>query len=65
MKTQHNIGKEILAGLKEIQAWQCGKKKLKVTNLSVSDANSAAKDRKDKAPSFVGQKPILSVKEGF
>lgn len=45
MKTQRNIGQEILEGIEEIQAWQCGKKKLKVTHVSMPNARDVAKIR--------------------
>lgn len=38
MKTKRNIGQEILDGIKEIKAWQLGKKKLKVTKIELPSA---------------------------
>jgi putative transcriptional regulator len=45
MKTQRNIGQEILAGIKEIQAWQRGEKKLKTTRISMPAAEDVANIR--------------------
>lgn len=42
MKTQRDIGKEILEGLEEIKQWQQGKKKLKVTHISFPTAEDVA-----------------------
>lgn len=45
MKTKRNIGKEILDGIKEIQAWQRGEERLKVTRLYMPGAEDVAKIR--------------------
>jgi putative transcriptional regulator len=45
MKTQRNIGKEILEGIEEIRAWQCGEKKLKVTRIAMPHAKDVIKIR--------------------
>jgi len=42
MKKERNIGKEILAGIKEIKEWQQGKKKLKSTHLKLPQPVDAA-----------------------
>lgn len=46
MKKERNIGQEILSGLKEINEWQKGKKKLKVTRVSLPSAGDVTKIRK-------------------
>lgn len=40
MSTKRNIGHEILEGVKEITVWRRGEKKLKVTKVSLPDAES-------------------------
>lgn len=45
MKKERNLGQEILDGLKEIEQWKKGGKKLKVTNFSAPHAQDVAKIR--------------------
>jgi putative transcriptional regulator len=45
MKTERNISLEILDGIQEIKEWQQGKKKLKVTSVSLPTADDVAKIR--------------------
>jgi len=45
MKTQRDIGKEILEGIQEIKAWQRGEKKLKITRISMPSASDVSKIR--------------------
>ncbi len=45
MKRERNIGQEILAGIQEIKKWQQGKKKLKVTRMSLPGASDVVKIR--------------------
>ncbi len=40
-----DLGKEILEGIKEIRAWQLGKKKLKVSRVTLPDAKEVAQIR--------------------
>ncbi len=47
MTGHRNIGKEVLQGLKEIKAWQKGKKNLKVTKITLPDAKDVAHIRED------------------
>ena len=42
MKAKRDIGQEILEGIKEIKAWQQGKKKLKVTHVTLPGAEDVA-----------------------
>lgn len=42
---KHNIGQEILEGIKEIAVWQHGKKKLKVTKIELLDADNPVVQR--------------------
>lgn len=42
MKSKRNIGQEILEGLKEIRAWQQGKKELKVTKIEMPSAEDVS-----------------------
>lgn len=37
MRAKRSIGNEILEGLKEIETWRCGKKKLKITKIKRSN----------------------------
>jgi putative transcriptional regulator len=45
MKKERNIGQEILEGIQEIKEWQQGKKKLKVTRVSMPTASDVAQIR--------------------
>jgi putative transcriptional regulator len=45
MKTQRNIGQEILDGIADIKAWQRGEKKLKVTSVSLPTAEDVPRIR--------------------
>ena len=45
MKKERDIGQEILDGIKEIKEWQRGKKKLKVTHVSMPSANDVPRIR--------------------
>lgn len=45
MKNTRNIGQEILEGIQEIKEWQEGKKKLKVTRISMPTASDVAQIR--------------------
>src|SRR6185312_5589202 len=47
MKKERNIGQEILSGIREIKKWQQGKKKLKITQVSLPRANDVAKIRQN------------------
>lgn len=47
MTDRRNIGKEILHGLKEISAWQKGKKQLKVSKMTLPEAKDVAHIRED------------------
>lgn len=62
MKKARNIGREILAGIKEIKEWQQGKKKLKTTHVRLPQAADVAKIRQkldltqDEFADFMGVK---------
>jgi putative transcriptional regulator len=45
MKHKRNLGQEILDGMKEIKAWQQGKKKLRTRSVSLPIANDVSKIR--------------------
>ena len=65
MSKERNIGEEILAGLKEIQAWQVSKKKLKTTTVvSMPSARDVAPIRHKLGLSQESFADLMGVKVG-